>query len=232
MLRSLVVMLVLANASYLAWTKGWLASYGLAPASQSEPQRLAQQLQPEALRILSPLEARQLDPSGASEVGAESSPGPSARVQPAAECLQAGLFNEEQTAALRNRLQSALPAGSWLLESSNQPAQWMVYMGKYSGLDALAKKRNELRQLGVAFEPVNNPLLEPGLSLGSYSSRNEADSALARIAKNGVRTAKVIPSQQELRGQKLKLPAVDANLRAQLDAIKPSLAGKTLQKCK
>ena len=63
MLRSLVVMLVLANAGYLAWTKGWLASYGLAPASQSEPQRLTQQLRPEALRILSPLEARQLDPS-------------------------------------------------------------------------------------------------------------------------------------------------------------------------
>lgn len=232
MLRSLVVMLVLANAGYLAWTKGWLASYGLVPASQSEPQRLTQQLRPEALRILSSLEARQLDPSGASEVGSEASLGPSARAQSATECLQAGLFNEEQTAALRNRLQSALPPGSWLLESSNLPAQWMVYMGKYSGLDALAKKRNELRQLGVAFEPVNNPLLEPGLSLGSYVSRNEADSALARIAKNGVRTAKVIPSQQELRGQKLKLPAVDASLRAQLDAIKPSLAGKTLQKCK
>ncbi len=232
MLRSLVVMLLLANAGYLAWSKGWLASYGLAPASQSEPQRLTQQLRPEALRILSPLEARQLDPSSTPEMGPEATPGTSARAQAATECLQAGLFNEEQTAALRSRLQSALPPGSWLLESSNQPGQWMVYMGKYSGLDALAKKRSELRQLGVAFEPVNNPSLEPGLSLGSFPSRSEADSALARIAKNGVRTAKVISSQQELRGQRLKLPAIDANLRAQLDAIKPLLAGKTLQKCR
>lgn len=231
MLRSLVVILVLANAAYLAWTKGWLANYGLAPTSQSEPQRLTQQLRPEALRILSPLEARQLDPSSASEVGPEAALGTPARAQ-SAECLQAGLFNEVQTATLRNRLQSVLPAGSWVLESSTEPAQWMVYMGKYNSLDALAKKRNELRQLGVAFEPVNNPSLEPGLSLGSFTSREEADGALVRIAKNGVRTAKVIPSQLESRGQKLKLPEVDANLRVQLEAIKPSLAGKSLQKCK
>jgi hypothetical protein len=41
----------------------------------------------------------------------------------------------------------------------------------------------------------------------------------------------VIQERAEQRGQKLKLPTVNAALRTQLDAIKPQLAGKTFQAC-
>jgi hypothetical protein len=61
MLRAMVLALLLANAGYLAWTRGLLADYGLAPAAQSEPQRLTQQIRPEAMRLLSPEEARQFE---------------------------------------------------------------------------------------------------------------------------------------------------------------------------
>ena len=61
MLRLLVLLLLLSNAGYFAWSHGTLAPYGFAPAAQSEPQRLAQQVRPEALRILTPSEARQLE---------------------------------------------------------------------------------------------------------------------------------------------------------------------------
>jgi hypothetical protein len=61
MLRALVLALLLANAGYFAWTRGLLADYGFAPAGQSEPQRLTQQLRPEAMRLLTAEEARQLE---------------------------------------------------------------------------------------------------------------------------------------------------------------------------
>jgi hypothetical protein len=61
MLRALVLALLLANAGYFAWTRGLLADYGFAPAAQSEPQRLTQQIRPEAMRLLTPGEARQLE---------------------------------------------------------------------------------------------------------------------------------------------------------------------------
>lgn len=61
MLRALALALLLANAGYFAWTRGLLADYGLAPAAQSEPQRLTQQIRPEAMRLLTPEEARQLE---------------------------------------------------------------------------------------------------------------------------------------------------------------------------
>ncbi|MGQ2980947.1 MAG: SPOR domain-containing protein [Polaromonas sp.] len=226
MLRLAVLLLVLANAAYWAWSQGLLADYGLAPAVQTEPQRLATQIRPEAIRLLTPDEARQIEAgprSGAS--------GATAGAAPASECLQAGLFNEEQTATLRGALEATLPPGSWQLESSVEPARWIVYMGKYSNEEALAKKRAELRQLGVAFRPVTNPALAPGLALASFPAEADAERELARIATKGVRTARVTQERAELRGQILKLAAVDDALRAQLDAVKPQLGGKALQSC-
>lgn len=252
MLRLLVLLLLLANAGYFAWSHGMLAPYGFAPAVQSEPQRLAQQVRPEALRIVMPPEA----PAGlisrpgqprapvapepvAATYSAASSTlitlGPDASAQPAAvatQCLQAGLFNDEQTAVLRSRLQNTLPTGSWAFESGMEPARWIIYMGKYASLDALAKKRGELRQINVSFAPLNNPALEPGLSLGNFSTQLDADTELARIARRGVKTAKVIQAQAEVRGQRLKLPEVGPALRTQLEAVESQLLGKTLQTCR
>ena len=105
-------------------------------------------------------------------------------------------------------------------------------MGKYNSVDAVTKKKGELRQLGVAFDALNNASLEPGLSLGIFTSQSEADAELVRIARRGVRTAKVIQAQGELRGQKVRFPAVDASLKARLETLKPQLAGKALLACR
>ena len=244
MLRLTLLLLVLGNAGFFAWTRGLLAPFGLAPAVQSEPQRLKQQIRPETLRILTPPEAWPPEgpvPGTVSDASPSDLPPltltqalfPIPAILPApAECLQAGLFNEEQTALLRTRLQSTLPAGGWVLESSAEPARWMVYMGKYLNAEAVTKKKGELRYLRVSFEAVKDAALEPGLSLGVYASQLEADNAMADIIKRGVRSAKVIQARPETRGHKLKLAAVDAVLRTRLDAIKPLLGGKALQACR
>lgn len=224
MLRLIVLALVLANAGYYAWSQGLLAAWGLAPAAQAEPQRMTQQIKPEALRILNPLDATQLET--VTQTGASAS-----TVTSATECLQVGLFNEEQTMVLREKLVSSLPQNSWVIESALVPARWLVYMGKYNSDESVVKKKSELRGLGVSFEALNNPTLEPGLSLGSFKTQPEAQVELERIAKKGVKTARVLQERAELRGQRLKLPAVDAALRGQLDAIKPQLAGKAFAAC-
>jgi hypothetical protein len=224
MLRLLVLLLVLANAGYWAWSQGLLADLGLAPGVQSEPQRMAAQIRPEAIQLLTVEEAKQLENGATTNLS-------SAASAAAPECLQAGLFNEQQSSSLRASLESALPAGSWQLESSVEAARWIVYMGKYTNEDALAKKRTELRQLGVSFRTVNSGALSPGLALATFPLQADADKELARIATKGVRTARVAQERAETRGQVLKLAAVDAALRARLDAITPQLEGKALQPC-
>ena len=212
--------LLLANTAYFAWTQGLLADYGFAPITQSEPQRLAQQIRPEAMRLMTDGDARRV------------ASGPTVAKAAPAQCLQAGPFTEQQAGALRPRLESSLPAGSWALESSVEIGRWIVYMGKYSNEEALAKKRAELRQLGLAVEPLINPALGPGLSLGHFNAQMDAERELAKVAQRGVRTARVVLEQPEVRGQVLKLPSVDASLKAQLEALKSQLEGRALEACR
>jgi hypothetical protein len=220
MLRLVVLALLLLNVLYFGWSQGLLRGLGFAPAAQSEPQRLAQQIRPEALRV-----------QPASEPAAPVKPASNPE-RPAAQCLQAGLFNEAQAAQLRSALPAAgLPEGTWLLQPSVVPARWIVYMGKYANAEALAKKRAELANLNLKLEPVNNPALQPGLSLGGFDSKAAADAALAAFNRRGVRTAQVLQERAEVSGTLLHLPAVDEALGAQLDALKPALAGKTLGPC-
>ena len=218
MLRLAVLLLLLANALYFAWSQGLLLAWGLGPAQQSEPQRTQQQVRPEAVRILPPEEMRRLE--------AVVAQGPRAP-----ECLQTPALDEAQLGPLRTALES-WPAGSWTLESVTEPARWMVYMGKYADVEQVARKRAELRQLGISFEPVGNAALEPGLSLGSFASEAAANAQLNTLVERGVRTARVLQQRAEQRGQRLLLPAVDDNLRPRLDDLKNILAARTLRPCR
>ena len=52
MLRWVIALLLVANAGYFLWTQGHLASLGLAPAVEREPERLKGQIRPELQRLL------------------------------------------------------------------------------------------------------------------------------------------------------------------------------------
>lgn len=217
MLRLVVLVLILANAAYFAWSQHLLAPWGIAPAQQSEPQRLAQQIKPQAVRILSAEEARRLDTAA-----------PPAR----GECLQAGPLDDAQAAALKQALQP-WPAESWSMEPVVELPRWIVYMGKYPSGESVARKKAELRQLGISFEPLADPALEPGVSLGGYASEAEANRQREVLAERGVRTARVVQERAEVRGQMLRLPALDDSLRARLDELKAGLGAKSsLRACR
>ncbi len=219
MLRFLVLLLVLANGSYFAWSQGLLRAYGFAPAATGEPQRMAQQVQPERLQVMTPDEVKRL----------ESTPQVAAK---AGECLQAGPFNEADSAILRSKLETTLPEGSWTLDAVIEPARWIVYMGKYPSAEAVAKKRAELASKNVRFENVTNPALELGISLGGYETQAAADVALEVLARRGVRTARVVQERFELRNALLKITSVDEAIKPKLAALAPALAGKSLKTCK
>jgi hypothetical protein len=219
MLRFLVLLLILANGAYFAWTQGYLASMGLAPSVQNEPQRLQNQIQPEAIRLLNPSEAKRVD-----ILAAAPAPKPP-------ECLQTTLLAQAQASALQTAAAS-LPAGAWKLEEATEPARWIVYMGKYPSAEALAKKKSELRELGISTEVLKNASLEPGLSLGAHASQADAAEAMSELAKRGVRTGKVVQEQPARTGQIFILPAVDDALRPQLEPVKTLLGASGLVSCK
>ena len=219
MLKLIVALLLLANAAFFVWSQGFLRAWDFAPKQQTEPERVAQQINPDAIRLLKPDEARRLDVAAAV-------------VAKPLECLQAGGFDDIQATVLRKSLEASLPVGSWVLEPMREAPRWIVYMGKYPNADALAKKRSELAALNLKLEALTNPSFELGFSLGSFETQTAATNALNTLTKRGVRTARVVQERAELRGTNLKLNAVDDALRGRLDEMKAALAGKALRACK
>nr|WP_315224875.1 SPOR domain-containing protein [uncultured Albidiferax sp.] len=231
MLRGIVLFLLLANGVYFAWSQGLLAAYGLAPEPVSEPQRLAQQLRPEMVVLVPPPQTETVPPSGATAVPVAAAPAQVASAPDGpTECLTAGVFDVERGTVLAKALADTLPAGSWTLEPGVEPGRWMVYMGRYANTELLERKKAELRGMRIDFDapPAN---LEPGLSLGRFSSEARANRLLADVTQRGVRTAHVVAERLETQGMRLVLPRVDAALKAQLEALKPALGGKALRAC-
>ena len=229
MLRTLALALLLANGLYFAWGQGLLAAYGLAPARLSEPERLRQQIRPEALQVIPPVT---MPPAArVASAAIRTPPVPLNPLPTSVSCLQVGVFTERQARMLEPRLKASLPEGSWSFESSGDSVRWIIYMGRYISKAAINRKRQMLEQLGLPFEPPVSPLLNRGLSLGSFATRAEAEEALAQMNQRGLRSAKVVLERPELPSLWLRLPRADDALRARLDALKPQLAGKAVQPC-
>ena len=217
-MRLLVLILILANGVYFAWSEGLLRAYGFAPAEQREPQRMDQQIRPEAIKLLTSLEAKRVDAQAQTELVSK-------------ECLVADPFDDAQAATLRQALESTLPPGTWQIDTVAVPARWIVYMGKFVNVEQMVKKRGELAAMRLVPQGLNNPDLEPGLSLGGFDTQPEAAAELAKLSLRGIRTAKVVQERQEGNQNQLKLPAVTPDIRNRLADLKPALAGRLLHSC-
>ena len=248
MIGRLVLLLIAANLVWAAWSQGWLRGVGLeGPRPQTEPERLDRQVHPDALRLQreapgTAANGRQAGPrpaegpSATSKAPSEAAPAVAAASAPepapaaGGTCLQAGLFDEAQIGAVR-RAAAGLPAGSWRVDTVAQAGRWMVYIGKLADADAVRTKRGELRDLGVDTDRPG-PGLEPGLSLGRFSSEEAAQRALSDLGRKGVRTARVVQERRDTPAYQLRLPSADAELRQQAArSLRGVLGGKDLRLC-
>ena len=224
-LRLAVLLLLLLNLSYFFWSEGMLRGAGLGPTVQTEPQRLARQIKPDAVQLRKP-EAAMPDSAASAASASASTAGP------AGECLEAGPFDEAQSVALRRAASDVLPASAWALVPTLTPARWIVYIGQYSSPATIENKRAELAALKISVEPLTNPELELGLSLGHFETRAAAAAALEALKKRGLRKALVVQEQPELPGVVLRVRLSNGLARAQLSGLTPALAGKDWLPCR
>ena len=223
MLRGLVVLLLLANLAFFAWTQGWGwldAMVGTRAIGDREPERLARQVRPELVRIL---------PAGS--VG-DAAPAAAAPAPAALACLEAGPISEANLAAAQAAAQAALPVGSWSVARTEQPGAWIVYLGKFANAEALSKKVDEIKRRKLPYEEVRgNAALEPGLSIGRFDNRVAADKALEQFAQQGVRTARVVELSPAATRHWLRVEKADAALASKVAAMKVDAFGSAFVAC-
>ena len=229
MLRVLVAVLLVANLAFWAWSAGTFEGLGLGPTRERDPARLAQQLHPQAVRVLP------LNPAASAATAA---PAASAVAGSPLQCLEAGPFaTGALDAAERVLVTAGWAEGSWVRSGHDAAALYAVLLGPYGNRDALQKKREELGRLRVTAEALDLPgegaggALQPGFVLGRFDSRGAAESALAAFNQRGVRTARVAllrPAGSETR---LRVESATAAQAERLRAISDAALGSGFGPC-
>lgn len=223
MLRFALLVLLVANAGYLAWSQGWMATLGWTPEAQTEPYRLKQQVRPDVLSVV---------PTPPPTTPSASATEPDEEILPETTvCLQSENMDEAQSKKLQQVLQqSDLPSTSWEMQSSTISGRWMVYLGKFPNETALEKRRAELRTRKIGYDRAGGSL-EPGLSLGRFSSEDAATRELGQMLNQGVRGARVVQERAPQTLYALRLSHATAAQRSILQRLQPSMGGKALRAC-
>lgn len=228
MLRLFALAMLLANAGYFAWSQGHLRPLGWGPVEQREPERLAQQLAADKLRLEggAPAPATPNPPPAAPATAATAASAESTT------CLSVAGLSSAQVGTITTALASAeLDNSRWTLDESVLPERWIVYVGKFPSVDLLNRKKTELRSLRVEFRDVNAPALQPGLSLGTYSTEAAAQTALQELGRAGVRSGKVTKEREEQRSVAVRLQALTDAERTRIEPLVLQAAGKPLTAC-
>ena len=218
MLRAVLVVLLLANALFFGWARGWLAPALPPPHSgESEPQRLAAQLNPERVLVL---------PAKAASAAI------SAARAAAIACLEAGPLGEADLAAAETALAGLrLPEGSWQRDAEPLPPLWWVYAARSADAAVMRARSAELTRLQIAFEPVEAPADQAGgLLLSRHATRAEAEAALAAAtssaANKTLRFLRVVNLPTPPARLWLRAPKADAEQQDKLKTLPPEpLAG-------
>ncbi len=194
MLRTLLIVLLLANALFFGWARGWLGSAWPPPGdSQREPERMAAQVRPERFVLLGPDAARapaQPRPAPApvaapaATASAASGNGAAAADAAALACLETGPLTAEQLAAINKTLTRVGVDTATLTEVPVTTPAWMVFAGRFADAAARRTRLQAWQRQGV---PVPNLLeepreLAPGLVFSRHIGRANADAALKALA--------------------------------------------------
>jgi len=217
MLRALVALLLLANLVFLAWSQGALDGVlGVRAIGDREPERLAQQVRPEIVRILSPQAVAAAASAAESRLA----------------CLEAGPFDGNTVVAAESALAATLPSGTWARVTTERPNTWVVYLGRYPNREAMQRKEQELGRLRVDYDELRNaPDLEPGLALGRYSQRTDAEVALGDFARRGVQSARVVELSRGGTLHMLRVERADAELTTKITGLRLDALGKGFVPC-
>jgi hypothetical protein len=218
MLRAVLILLLLANALFFGWARGWFGSAWPPPGdSQREPHRLAAQVRPEQLLLLGPESARAA-PQGApaSTPAAPADPAASAAA-PAAEaggsaavaaataaalasanaepttCLETGPLTAEQLAALNQTLGQLGVDTTTLAAAPLTAPAWMVFAGRFADAAARRTRLQAWQRQGVPLPSLLDAPRElaPGLVFSRHVARASADAALQALASRHPAVANV-----------------------------------------
>jgi hypothetical protein len=209
-MRAAFFVLLFANAAFFAY-RFYVTEYA-APATDP----VAQQLQPERIRIVQPDELARI---AASRRGVA--------------CLELGPVAAAEAARAEEAV-AGLAAGLKVAQRRvDEPTRWWVYIPPLATRAAANQRIAELRKQGVDDSSLisDDPVWRNAVSLGVFGSEDAASRRIEDLKRRGVRGAQVAP--REGRGARVYVQLRDAPeaVRQRFVDVKNGFPGADVREC-
>ena len=227
-MRTVFFLLLFANLGFLAWI------YFGAGRASTEAQLMEQQLNPQAIRLLSAEQLAALAAERAKQAAerAKPPPPPTPKVAVAA-CLELGAFSPGDVPRVQQVLEP-LALGSRLSQRrAEEIANYWVFMPPQGSRQAANRKSAELRKLGVEdfFIVQEDPKFRFAISLGVFKTEEAAQARLDELRAKGVRTARVGPRETPVQKVYFIVREVPDALASRLNELRQRFPGSELKDC-
>lgn len=215
-MRAAFFLLLLLNAAFLAWSLADLDQ------SSGEAQLLNQQINPRAVRLLTP-----------EQVAALAAQRAKAPPKPVA-CLELGSFNPAGDAPRVEQALAPLALGPRLSQRRvEETANYWVFMPPQASRQAALQKTAELKKLGVGefFVVQDDARFRFAVSLGVFKSEDAAKARLEQLHARGVRSAQVGKRETQVPKVYFRVRDVAEALAVKLNELRQGFPGSELKEC-
>lgn len=230
MLKFLFAVLLVANAALLAYGQGILGSF---QEEEREPARLQKQLNARQLTLITAARANAASATAATPTPEAAAPAPEEK--PVVACLEVGNFVLADARRFEAQL-APLELGDRQARR-NVPGQevssYMVMIPPAPTRDAAEKRAAELRAKDVAdFYIIPDGQQKHGISLGVFKAEAAAQTALAKLVKQGVTAARVAPRYSASKQMVFQFRDITAATRARLERIAAKFPEQQVRGCR
>jgi hypothetical protein len=219
-MRLAFLLLLLANLVLLAWRQG---AFGPVAEAGREPQRVARQIAPEQIHVLSP-----------DQVAALRRPAPAARDNNAPmACVELGDFDEAALARIQPRL-AALALGDRLrARRVDAPGWFIVYLPPVATRVEAERLAQDLRGRGFRDLRVMGPATQMpnAIALGSFRDRELAQRHQADLMRRGLKGVQVTERASGSEATRFEIRGVDPALTERLAEIQKEFPQSQLGAC-
>jgi hypothetical protein len=223
------------NALLFAFAQGYLGS---ARDEEHEPARLKNQLEPARVKLMSPEQAQAMVASSPA-AASPAAPSPAAASDAAPQvlaCTEVGPLSAADEKRFETRI-ARLGLGERQTHTTvpfQEVTSRLVYIPSQGSKEAADRKVAELRALGVTnlFIISGDSPYKWGISLGLFKSEASAQTMLAALNKQGVRSARIAPRGPIANRTVYQFRGIDGATRARIVEIADRYESADVKACK
>ena len=231
------LLLLLLNVALFAWQQG---AFGHFAEGGREPERIARQLQPDRIRVLTEKDVQELrERASQARVASAAAPAPTPTPAPATPdlslpqaCVEFGDFLSTEVARVEAALLQLGLGSRQTARPVEVPGWYMVYLPPFKTRPEAERAAADLSKRGVKeLLVLGEGPLKLGISLGSFRDPELARSHAATVEKLGVQNVRVSDKPSPVTATRYQLRELDAAAAQRLASIRKEFPAQSVRPC-